>query len=316
MELRYAPDLLDEAVARELRRRELLGESSAARDWHVLTDEIYGLPPGERDARFREANALFFRQLGLGKALAGAASGFRPAAAVAEIVLDRAVAAHEEEAELHSQPPATNVRVRVRVERFDDSGALEGFLRHELRHVEDMLRPEFGYRPVARLADRPAEENLVRARLRLLWNLAIAGALERAGARGAATREAWERKAAAAYPGLGDESRRRVVELMWKSEGVTWARLLELARSMPELLKAAGVSDGSSGARSPGGLCPLCGFPTFDWADAAGLDPQALAPVRADYPDWKPEEGACRQCLDSYVLRARFASAAPVPTRM
>ena len=78
------------------------------------------------------------------------------------------------------------------------------------------------------------------------------------------------------------------------------------------LRPACGIQQADS-PRGPGSLCPLCSFPTFEWHDdPATLPAGALAMVRADFPRWDPSEGACRQCLDSYVFRTRFApSVAP-----
>lgn len=309
MELRYAPELLEEAVAREILRRESAGDASWSRDFHAVTDPIYSLQGPERDARFRDAHAVFFRQLGLAKPIEAAVAGYPSIAPlVDELILDRGAAATDEEADLCVREGGKpHVRLRVRVHRFDEPRGLEGFVRHELRHVEDMLRPAFGYRALGRIAERPAEENLVRARLRLLWNLVAAGAIARSGKPGVATREEWATMVARNYPGFAADTRERILSRLWECPDATWPALIELSLDPKKLLRYCGIHADDS-PRGPGSLCPLCSFPTFEWhAAAATLPAGALAMVRADFPRWDPAEGACRQCLDSYVFRTRFA---------
>ncbi|KAF0246749.1 MAG: hypothetical protein FD180_420 [Planctomycetota bacterium] len=309
MELRYAPEMLEEAVAREILRRETAGDAAWSRDFHVVTDPFYAMQETERNARFRDANAVFFRQLGLAQSLEAAVAGL-PALgpAVEELVLDRCATATDEGADLCvTQGSKPHVRILFRVHRLDDPAALEGFFRHELKHVEDMLRPAFEYRALGRIAERPAEENLVRARLRLLWNLVAAGEIARAGVRGAATREEWATMVTRNYPGFPAETRGRILARLWDSPEITWPLLIELSLHPKKLLRYCGIHEAES-PRGPGSLCPLCSFPTFEWhEDAATLPVSALAQVRADFPRWDPADGACRQCLDSYVFRARFA---------
>ncbi|MBI2922467.1 MAG: hypothetical protein HYY18_15560 [Planctomycetes bacterium] len=309
MEIRYAPQVLDEAVTRELLRRAGAGDPSWTGDFHVLTDAFYALPEVEREAQFQAAHALFFRKLGLGKPLEKVLAEFpRLDSKVADLVVDRALTPSEEEADLMVGGDARrNVRIRLRIVRFDDLAALEGFYRHELVHVTDMLNPEFDYKPIARIAARPAEENLVRARLRLLWNLLIGGRVAQSGKAGAATLEEWKNVAERVYPGLTPEARESIVSKLWGGAAVAWPALVEFSRVPGKLLAFAGISVDAS-SRGPGSLCPLCSFPTFSWAGDIGDLPRAvLAALRTDFPGWTPENGACRQCIDGYELRIRFA---------
>ncbi|MCE9584933.1 MAG: hypothetical protein K8T20_20775 [Planctomycetes bacterium] len=313
MNLRYSPELLEEAVVRELLRRESGGDSSWTRDFHIVTDPFYSLDPVERDTRFREACALFFRDLGFSRPIETVvAESAALQSLVQELVLDRATAPSEEEADLHVEPNGTrNVRIRVRVARFDNLPSLEGFIRHEMRHVADMLDPTFQYRPQSRFGARPAEENLVRARLRVLWNLSAAGALDRAGLRGAASREEWGGIVAKLYPVLPQGAREKIVERFWTAPGLTWPRLIELARRPDHLLEFSGVPEAAP-LYGPGALCPLCQFPTFAWGDLSRFSTSALALVRTEFPGWTTSRGACRQCADGYSARSLIVSASAV----
>ncbi len=307
MDVLYHPEILDEVVTRALLAREAAGDPSWSREYHLLADPLYPLPEPVRISGFERIQASFFRKLGfaapLERALAEAALD------VAGVSVERAPGPAEEEADLASADGGRpRARVRVRPSRFDDLAAAEGFFRHEFRHVADMLRPAFGYRIQGRLADRPAEENLVRARLRLFWNLNVAGRLEREGRRGAATREQWARTAANVLPWLPAGVRETVVGSFWDGSDVTWPGLVEDARHPERLVPGVDLHGGG-----PGALCPLCNFPTHGWAaDLEAKAPALLAAVRADFPAWSPARGACRQCIDSYELRARFMGA-PTP---
>ena len=53
-----------------------------------------------------------------------------------------------------------------------------------------------------------------------------------------------------------------------------------------------------------GRACPLCNFPTFKWAaEVSAEDEQAKKlqdAIKADFPKWVPEEGACERCAELY----------------
>lgn len=311
MDIRYGPELLEEAVTRELLRREAAGDGAWLAAFHREADLLYLVPTrAAQDAAFERLHAEYFRKLGFAAPVERAVADFPSfRGTIAEVRIDPARVAGEEEADLLADAASGRraVRVRLRTARFEDGAALEGFLRQELRHVADLLRPSFAYRPVGRLAERPVEENVVRARLRLLWNLAVAGDLARRGRRGAATREEWERLAGRLYPGLTAEARTRVVEALWGAETVTYPELARFAARPGDLLAYAGVSGAAAciAGAAPGTSCPLCGFSTFDWtADWNRIPPAAVEAIRADFPGWGPDQGACRQCSDVYAVRS------------
>ncbi|HKB15727.1 MAG TPA: hypothetical protein VKF62_06665, partial [Planctomycetota bacterium] len=85
------------------------------------------------------------------------------------------------------------------------------------------------------------------------------------------------------------------------------------------LLSLAGRSPEGDGGRSPGpaagSRCPICRFPTFEWSEPVSSIPeQALARIRAAFPGWIPEEGACRECADRYAVAAAGARSVPPST--
>jgi hypothetical protein len=179
--------------------------------------------------------------------------------------------------------------VRVPAGAFGDPAALARFLRHEIRHVADMLDPAFGYEPdLGGGRGTRAERELVRSRHFVLWNLAI-DAVEGSPA-GAEVRRAQMDRVFAAVPPAG---RARLVARFSDPSLRTHPVLLAAARDPWTFLgePRRGVV--------PGQACPLCGFPTHDWDPGP---PEGA--IRADFPRWEASQGACRQCADIYRVAA------------
>jgi hypothetical protein len=56
----------------------------------------------------------------------------------------------------------------------------------------------------------------------------------------------------------------------------------------------------------PGGSCPLCHFPTFEWKDVSSLRPETLATLHAQSPQWTPDQGTCNRCIEIYEVAGKF----------
>lgn len=73
----------------------------------------------------------------------------------------------------------------------------------------------------------------------------------------------------------------------------THAQLLARAR-------AVGLKEGESpGSRD----CPLCRFPTRDWAENVPL--AVVASMKTDFPHWKETAGVCRRCSEIYEAKVK-----------
>ncbi|MFQ5742909.1 MAG: hypothetical protein ACE5HV_04890 [Acidobacteriota bacterium] len=86
---------------------------------------------------------------------------------------------------------------------------------------------------------------------------------------------------------------------------------------LPRLRRAAQLLESGSGLasdnpRNSGRRCPLCRFPTTDWASADLLSNLALA-IRIDFPAWSTTAGCCCHCAERYELLSP-ATATPAPT--
>lgn len=275
--LELDPQLVEEVVH--------LLASADERRWAVYRrriDPLYDRP--DRDAAIAAAVLSLFREWGVERAVAEAVHGLD----VARALVARSHRPGDEGADLLVGEERT-VLLRLPAGAFLDLGALARFLRHEMRHVRDMLDPKFAYeRDLGASGRTRAEQELVRSRYFVLWNLAI----DRVEAPpvGAATRRAQLDRAFAA---LSEEQRSRLA-----------ARFEEpAARTHPTLLAAARDPWAFLGEPRKGPVggqpCPLCGFPTYDWDEAPPVNA-----IRADFPDWDITRGACRQCADIYRVAA------------
>lgn len=333
MTLRYDDDLLEAAVFLcASGRRRGVPRAQIAR-FHRERERLYALPdPDERNAAFFELHLAWFREWGLEEALGRLLAEFPLLApALHTLAFRKARGRQEEGAELYvndapepgqagagpvlpegreaATAPAgdgasgpTVVRtgvVALRAERFQDDAELAGFLRHELTHLQDMVDPAFGYSPELRRAGTdPACQRLARQRYRLLWDITIDGRLARRPGGAQNVRE----KHRAAFDrvfGFWPESRRLAVFTeLWTDRAPRHERLEQLAADPRDLAQAA--------RPLPGAPCPLCGFPTFAWADLAGAGAPVLAAIRAEFPAWSPERGACARCVEAYRAIQKF----------
>jgi hypothetical protein len=310
MEVRYDPALAEEVVLLACRAREEAGDDTLTDLYHARTRRLYDLPPEEREEAFRRFHVDFFREQGLGR-------DFEPllgehadlCGRIGTLHATRAV--ESEEANLMRAPSARSgfpsVRIRVLPERFADTNTLRRILLHEMAHLSDMLDPAFGYETEIAAAN-PAEETFIRDRYRILWDIRIDSRLAGEGRGTVADREARCREFEVLYRKFPPSERRAVFEALWSGERRwTHAELLDLARKPESLLALAGSIEGAAApakVRLPGALCPLCRFPTHQWAEEMEGDEEIASHIRADFPEWTPEDGCCGHCLEGYLVRA------------
>jgi hypothetical protein len=295
VEIRFDPALVEEAVFLELKRREVSGDRRMAKAFHAQRSGLYGAGAAEeRETRFRQLAERYFHELGL-SALVTTRFAECPlvAAQVQVAAVQRVWSRKEEHVELYMRP--TTLLLGLQAACYLHRDALVAFLRHELMHISDMLDPAFAYDPHPEFGGMcETEDDLVRERFRVLWNVVVDSRLRRRGWQAVAEeprrRQEFERAFSSWLP-----TRRHVVfeECSTRAQ-CTQRELLDLAKDerLTQTLGAGGVR------------CPLCHFPTRDgvrvwdgeWAPIA----QA---IHADYPDWTPAQGACVQCADLYRSR-------------
>jgi hypothetical protein len=165
--------------------------------------------------------------------------------------------------------------------------------------LEDMVDPAFEYSPDLDLPQASiGQQRLARERYRVLWDISIDGRLIRSRRATTGTQEKRRQDFTAAFRFWPEAKQEEMFAAVWTNSHPThpWFRWI--------VVEAGEVS--SPDRPAPGGLCPLCGFPTFVWADSLKLTDHIVATVRQEFPNWIPDEGICGRCLGVY--RCRTAS--------
>src|SRR3989338_7912379 len=200
-----------EAQAFHAQRSSLYGVSGAA-DGRPATDE--------REARFQQLAVRYFHELGLAGLVTKRFEEFPLVAALVQVAtVQRVWSRKEERVELYVRPVppgrtsievSTTLLLGLQAARCLNRDELVAFLRHELMHICDMLDPAFAYEPHPEFAPPPVgkpeadpigvgiacgnpppgggvggeceiENDLIRERVRLLWNVWVAGRMRRNG---------------------------------------------------------------------------------------------------------------------------------------
>ncbi len=240
MDIELDPQLLEAVVFLEIRRREQLGDQAAYRDYRDRVDALYDLPADDegRDIAFRDAHAVFFARLGFEQALRDYLGEFPLLhQELDRITFLRAVSRKGEGAELFVRVDEGGGRhrrtavLRLQAETFLDADRMPVLLRRELYHMSDMVDPAFGYEPdLGDTGESIAQENLVRDRYRVLWDLYIDARLVRADRAPGATLEQRRSLLEKAFDGLSDQDTKVIFKTVSNAKALTHGGLLALAR--------------------------------------------------------------------------------------
>lgn len=269
--------------------------------------------PSARDAAFCSHVSEWFRATGLEKRVRDAFEEWPLViGACQEAVVRRVKNPADEMAELfRGGEGVARVGVGIRSARIAD-GTFVGFLRHELCHIHDMIDPAFAY-PGPGAAGAGIEGSLHRERYGLLWDIVIDGRLGRRFPEDGAFAAALGRHQKALEGGFGflpQAERDGLFAALAAEDAPRHDRLWEIA-SDPRRRGA------ESGARMPGGACPVCGFTTFEWAESEAVAGAAKA-IATEFPEWSSEDGCCGRCAELYAAVAGASVPATVllPTRV
>lgn len=277
------------------------------REFRRSRDRIYEITDHEkREKEFQEFHSQWFLRLDLGRPLTAALSeqsSLTQCARCCRLIAARS--RQEEGADLHgtkgagpeakSDPRA--VVVRLCAGSFLNPQSLLNRLRHEFMHVADMLAPWFGYQPQLPSSEAgPAYDNLLRERYRVLWDAWIDGRILRRGWTPEMPREKRLAEFAAAFPMPGEET--EACFCFWFHFAFhTHAEMVRFALN-PTSGEHAGLKS------ALGGRCPLCRFPSYEFLEnSATLPFETLQEISREFPEWRPEQGLCRQCADLYEAR-------------
>jgi len=300
MQLRYDEDFVEAAVFLCASGRRKGVPSMQITRFHRQREKLYTiLDPDERNTAFFKLHLDWFREWGLEQPLVDM---LKELPLVREklhvLAVSKTASKKDEGTELYVNE--TDLRtglLSLRLERLTDDTALRNYLRHEFMHLHDMLNPEFGYSPVLDLPDlNAAQKRLARERYRLLWDITIDGRLAVTGYSPLETREQHAAALGRGYSFWSPAKQDEVFDSLW----------FNAAPRHPDLLALIADPRGLRGAHrpAPGACCPLCDFPTFNWADANALPGGILQRIAEEFPGWSSEQGLCSRCLETYeVLR-------------
>ncbi len=305
MQIEYDPQLVEQAVFLAVRA----GSPHIEGELHAAADPLYTMPAGgDREAGFRRVYATWFSRLKLDAILVNLLAE-RPLIAehVSRCIIRQAPRRKAESAELFVRPSdaATAPTDRTLIIQLCppsllDTDRLASYLRRELFHISDMLDARFGYE-LESVNGLPARQNLVRDRYRVLWDIYVEGRLHRQGRSGDQSRTGLPAMFARAFNRPAAEDCRSTFDRIHRATELTHSQLLNWAVH-PQSLFPATVGRRLTTQPGPGEACPLCGFPTHDWFDFPGNGAGSLAKsLQSHYPDWVPQDGACRLCAERHL---------------
>jgi len=300
MHLGYDDDFIEEAV-----RLCATGRCKGVSSFQIARfnrerEKLYDiLDPDERNAAFFRLHLEWFREWGLEVVLTKPLAEFSLLSnALKVLAFRKSRGKNDDGAELYvNEAGDRSGVVAMRPERLAREGQLGAFLRHEFTHLHDMVNPAFGYLPELPMSGSfMSQHHVARERYRLLWSISIDGRLTRERRDTIATRSQRQAELAEVFALWPEAQQQKVFEALWKDPVPTHQMLVDLACDPRQLLANAGPR--------PGAPCPLCGFPTFAWAEPNGFSNDIEHAIKAEFPDWTAPQGACVRCLT--VFRARL----------
>lgn len=303
MQLQYDEDVVEAAVfCRAAGRGHPVPSFQAAR-FHRERERLYAITDAEeRNRRFFHLHLEWFREWGLEELLTRPLQEYSLLRLhVRTLVLRKARGPREEGAELYVNGSVRTGVISLRPERLASGTEAAGFLHHEFFHLQDMVDPAYGYEPELAISLASAsQQRLTRERYGVLWDASIDGRLTRAGRPTAGTKELRWLEFDQAFAFWPESKREEVFAWAWHSPSPTHKQFREWVSDPRQLDSSAGPQ--------PGGLCPLCRFPTFAWAQAMTLEERTLLAIRGEFPGWSPGQGVCGRCVEIY-RRRQFSEA-------
>jgi hypothetical protein len=301
MQLHYDDDFLESAIFVCTSGRRKGVAPLAVMRFHHEREKLYRIADtDERNAAFFWLHLMWFREWGLEEVLADLAAEYPELPwALKVLAFRKSRGKQDEAAELYvNAATGRHGVVAFRCERFVDDIALARFLRHEFTHLHDMVAPAFGYAPELRVPGITATQHrLALERYRLLWDITIDSRLAYNGHGVNTTREQHRTLFDRTYAFWPETRRNEVFATLSATRQPTHAQLTALAADPRDLAHAT--------SPLPGAACPLCSFPTFHWATPDQFDPAMTERIISEFPAWRPEQGACLRCHETYEALAR-----------
>jgi len=259
-----------------------------------------------REGAFRELHERWFNRLGYRELILGLVHEFpQVRGKVDRLVIALAPGPRAQSSELFGAPGRYTAALAVC--SLLDRGAFAYWARHEFLHIDDMLDPAFEFdRGLQAEGSTGLRRILARERYALLWAMSVDARLSRRVGIPAAIMPCRRREFARAFRVSCGPAADEAFDRLWSSfadQRPTHPALLASANE--GLLTGTGCEEAEEHAPPPAGSpCPICRFPTFDWASAERLR-EVAGLLRADFADWMPGDGICRRCAELYHARAQ-----------
>src|SRR3989304_1953125 len=311
MEILYDTTLVEDVVFREIKRREAIGKDSDVKDYYDRHREIYERREDSREKLFEKLHEEFFLKFGFGKPILDVLSEFKEFDNKIKIIaVFKALIVSQEEASISND--SGKIGLRIHPEQFFIQPKLEAFIRHELKHISNMLDGNFKYRKYNKTgAVSPAQENAIRSRYKIIWDIFLDGRIARSRKETVVLREERFAEFRELYRSIPSSHLDEIFEALWNAEKLTHEEILAMARDFKVLIKKYSSIDEKELSEDmialPGSPCPICKFPTFDWSKNLFEEKElVLTAIKKDYPWWSPEKGLCGRCLEVYKLRREW----------
>ena len=223
--LRFDSAFVEEAV---FLKAKALGEGNPwTKTFHARRERLY-------DSHEKDFQAFYekcFMESGLREIFEGIVREFPPLSASGlSIFIRRVWTKKEEESELYVQGGVKTVYVGLQTLRVLDRFFLEAFLRFEFMHICDMLNAHFRYAPDPILCgETEAQNNLMRDRFRLLWDLYVEARLKKKGHPLLVPAQDRDRDFGKIFSFLDEDRRGTVLRRIAEENSLTQADLLDLA---------------------------------------------------------------------------------------
>lgn len=308
MEFEYEPALVEQAAFLAARR-----DPALECDLHLAVDPLYAIPDPElRQRAFEEAYSSLFTRMGLAAVLPRLVDEFpRLTQAVGTCVVREAPRGKAQSAELLGKPVENSVAYTLMIQLCPasllDVVSLTPLMRRELLHASDIVDPDFGFVEEP-LPGIPAQQTLIRERYRVLWDVYVEGRLVRAGRLDGNGVPKLRTHFLHAFSVRGGQASPADFDRIVSAGRLSHRQLRDWAVSPRSVLAAPAPASPADDGQVRA-LCPLCGFPTFDWYPFPA--PGVVGVILQQRPDWNPQAGACRQCVETYLAGAPLRHPAP-----
>lgn len=274
-------------------------KSAIIQEFHKARENIYlNTMTEERNFSFERLYNEYFNKFRINETFENAVLGF-PLLHQPDVTLfvKKVWCKKEEDTELFVDGKVKTVCIALMANRILQPFSIQAGLRHDLLRISDMLDPKFQYTPHISLAGKnELEDNLIKDRFRILWDIYIDARLRKGGYSVMKTVEEQKLKYRKAFFFLKESEQEYVYSKLDGCENLMQIDLINWAQDARSIKML-----GEGGLR-----CPLCEFTSFDLVIKRPKELLCvLDEIKNDHPCWVPEQGVCPQCFDLYNCRIK-----------